>query len=57
MFAIIEKTEHRSGSPGNYSSHEVNDPLESTLEAMSATLALGDKIVRIRERATQNRVL
>jgi cell division control protein 6 len=57
MFGILEATENRSGSRGNYYSYELNVPFVSALESMGDALALGDEVVRIRERAQQNRLL
>jgi len=57
MFSIIDATENRSGSRGNYYSYELNVPFQSAVEAMGDALALGDELVRIRKRATQNKML
>jgi len=57
MFGILDATENRSGSRGNFYSYELNVPFGSALEVMGDTLALGDERVRIRKRAKQNKVL
>lgn len=57
MFGILEATENRSGSRGNYYSYELNVPFQSALEAMGDALALGDEVVQIRAQAKQNGVL
>lgn len=57
MFGILEATENRSGSRGNYYSYDLNVPFESALEAMRDALPLEEEIRWIRKHAKHNNVL